>query len=199
MRSTNDQRLLGREAQTRSWAAPLPDFTAMPRANEPIRQRVEWNTRDTMNQRLWTDLQSQGSKEVTPAMLAAHPTAGASPMMPSVSRTDQRNYIAGPSYFPSAPVGQREKLPARSLFQNAWTAGFDVDGDAQNIGRELRGVVKETRGSEVAGSLAVQRMFQHQWLSPEISKQVIAVAERPRPTQDDYRVDYMTHAGPQMR
>jgi hypothetical protein len=197
----NDQRLLDREAQTRSWAAPLPDFSSMPRYSETPRMRVEWDTRDTMNNRLWSDMQVTGPKAVTSEMLAAHPTGGAQQGLPTAARQDQRSYISGPTYFPDAPpikpgeyVQERPKLPPRSLFQNAWTTDMDIEGSTINVARELQGVVKEENRHwhEDAGTRVMQRMFQHQWVPAQTSQALLesqlAAAERLRPAQDDYRV-----------
>jgi hypothetical protein len=204
-RFATDQRLLDREAQTRGWAAPLPDFTVMPRANEPIRQRVEWDTRDTMNNRLWSDMQVTGPKAVTATMLAQHPTAGANPMMPTAGRQDPRSYVTGPSYFPDAqPIRpgearqKRPQLPPQSLYQNAWTTDLDIDGDHRNVAREVRQVVTEENywRNEDAGARIMERTFQHQWIPQQVTNHIVNsqldAAERLRPTQDDYNTDYMT-------
>jgi len=196
-RGTADFGQSARELQNRSFAAPLPDFSQMPRTTEAPRMRVEWDTRDTMNNRLWSDLQSTGPLVVTSAALASHPTGGAQVSQPSLARQDVRAYTApgyfpdavtmrpGPTSLPAAPV-----LPARSLFENPWTSSLDTD---HNTAREFRGVVKEenrSRSDEVT-SRTMERMFQHQWISPSASKDVVlsqmAAAERLRPAQDDYR------------
>ena len=187
-----------REAQNRNFAAPLPDFSVMPRATEAPRQRVEWDTRDTMNNRLWADVQVTGAMVVTPAALAAHPTGGAQTSMPSAARQDQRSYVA-PGYFPDAPaprpgqLAQRPVLPPQSVFGNAFTSSLDTD---HNTAREFRGVVKEENRfrAEDVSTRTMERMFQHQWVSPLASKQVVIsqleAAEKLRPGRDDYRQTY---------
>ena len=199
-RCTADIGQSARELQNRSFAAPLPDFSQMPRTTEAPRMRVEWDTRDTMNNRLWSDLQTTGPMVVTSANLASHPTGGAQMTTPSLARQDVRGYTA-PGYFPDAatmrpgptalPVAPT--LPARSLFENPWTSTLDTD---HNTAREFRGVVKEenrSRGDEVT-SRTMERMFQHHWVSPSASKDVVlsqmAAAERLRPAMDDYRRNY---------
>ena len=187
-----------RELQNRSFAAPLPDFSQMPRTTEAPRLRVEWDTRDTMNNRLWSDLQVTGPLVVTSAALASHPSGGAQVTQPSLARQDVRAYTA-PGYFPDAAAARPGSLPVapvlppRSLFENPWTAALDTD---QNTAREFRSVVKEenrTRGDDVT-SKTMERMFQHHWVSPQASKDVVllqmAAAERLRPAQDDYRRTY---------
>jgi hypothetical protein len=211
MRATqHDARRSARGEQDRSWAAPLPDFTALPRVGEGPRVRMEWETRDTMNSRLWADLQVSGPKAVTTAMLAAHPTAGAEAWMPTAGRLDRRSYgeaaagaeavrwpsggaIGGPggvgfSHMPG--VLERPGLPAAG----AWTAGVDSAGP--NAARELRGVVKEDiggRGEDAAGRM-MERSFQNQWMSRTDQQRVVgaqlAAAEALRPTVDDFRVSY---------
>jgi hypothetical protein len=199
-RGLQDYGQSARELQSRSFAAPLPDFSQMPRTTEAPRLRVEWETRDTMNNRLWSDMQVTGPLVVTSAALAAHPTGGAHVSQPSLARQDVRGYAA-PGYFPDAAAPRPGStslpvapvLPARSLFENPWTSSLDTD---HNTAREFRGAVKEenrSRGDEVT-SRTMERMFQHQWISPQGSKDVVlsqmAAAERLRPAQDDYRQNY---------
>ena len=189
-----------RELQNRSFAAPLPDFSQMPRTTEAPRMRVEWDTRDTMNNRLWSDLQVTGPLVITSAALAAHPTGGAQVSQPSLARQDARAYVA-PGYFPDAAAPRPRPLslpvaptlPAQSLFENPWTSALDTD---HNTAREFRGAVKEenrSRGDEVT-SRTMERMFQHHWVSPQASKEVVltqmAAAEKLRPSMDDYRRNY---------
>ena len=210
MRATqHDARRSAREDQDRSWAAPLPDFTALPRVGEGPRIRMEWETRDTMNSRLWADLQVSGAKVVTSAMLAAHPTAGAEAWMPSAGRLDRRSYgeaatgsdavhwrsdsVGGPggvgfAHMPGAQ--ERPVVPAAG----AWTTGVDSTGP--NAARELRGVIKEDlggRGEDAAGRM-MERSFQNQWMSRTDQQRIVgaqlAAAEALRPAVDDFRVSY---------
>jgi hypothetical protein len=187
-----------REQQNRSFAAPLPDFSQMPRTTEAPRMRVEWDTRDTMNNRLWSDLQSTGPLVITSAALSAHPTGGAQVTQPSLARQDARAYTA-PGYFPDAATPRplslpvAPTLPPQSLFKNPWTSSLDTD---HNTVREFKGAVKEenrSRGDDVT-SRTMERMFQHHWNSPQASKDVVlsqmAAAERLRPAMDDYRRNY---------
>lgn len=201
----HEQRRMDRESQTRSWAAPLPDFTAMPRVGSEPRTRVEWDTRDTMNSRMWADTLSSGPHDVTAAMLAAHPTAGAHAAMPSSGRQDERPYgesAANHWMVPGTPaagtmrmpgVQERATAPPHSVFQNAWFSGVPVDGD---ISREMRGVVKETnvgRSMDAAGRY-MERTFQNQWMPSEVRQGIVAsqlkAAEALRPTSDDYRLSF---------
>lgn len=202
----HEQRRMDRESQTRSWAAPLPDFTAMPRVGSEPRTRVEWDTRDTMNSRMWADMLSSGPHDVTAAMLSAHPTAGAHAAMPSSGRQDERPYgesasnswmIPGGAPAPGAlrmpGVQERPTAPPHSVFQNAWLSGVPVDGD---ISREMRGVVKETdvgRSMDAAGRY-MERTFQNQWMPSEVRQGIVAAqlkaAEALRPTSDDYRLSF---------
>jgi hypothetical protein len=210
----SEQRLLNREAQTRSWAAPLPDFTSLPRFGSDVRVRYEWETRDSINNRMWDNMIDMGAKEVGPTMLASHPTAGAQVSMPSVGRQDLRHYSAGPEWEEdklqmSAPkvaerlqpmdprmpgIQERPMPPPRSLYQNAWTDGFNIEGGG--VAREMRGVVREThRGwaEDSAGRIS-ERTFQNQWTGRnDVNRIVLAqidAAERLRPSTDDYTRSY---------
>ena len=190
-------RLAGREEQTRAWASPLPPVFERSPITEGIRQRLEWETRDTINNRLWADTLATGSKLVTDKMLAAHPSRGSETMTPSASRSDDRPYrISGPAYFPSpTDPHERPTLPAASLFANPWSAGFNVE--AGDVAKELRGVVKEDNrflAVNVSDRLA-GRTFEHQWIPPAdtrtIAERKIDASELLRPGQDDYRQTYL--------
>jgi len=190
-------RLAGREEQTRAWASPLPPVFERSPITEGIRQRLEWETRDTINNRLWADTLATGSKLVTDKMLAAHPSRGSETMTPSASRSDNRPYaVSGPSYFPSpTDPTARPTLPAASLFANPWSAGFNVE--AGDVAKELRGAVKEDNrflADNVADRLA-GRTFEHQWIPPAdtrtIAERKIEASELLRPGQDDYRHTYL--------
>jgi hypothetical protein len=190
MRARHNDRMLDREAQTRGWAAPLPDFSVMPRTTETGKMRVEWDTRDTINNRMWTDIQTAGPKAVTATMLSAHPTGGAQTTMPTASRQDHRNWSSQP-YFPDPKhPGERPTLPPSSLFQNPAMIGVDPEG--RDAVRELRGAVKEdTRWwGEDTSSRIVSHVFQHQWVAPSVTSAQLDAAERLRPGQDDYRKQY---------
>ena len=188
----SDKRRLDREQQTRSWAAPLPDFSSMPRSNEAPRMRLEWDTRDTTNNRLWSDIQVTGPNVVTSAMVANHPTSGANTMNPTVSRQDTRSYTNEEYFSSSAPrpgqAPQRPTLPTHTYFP---------EGD-QNTIRNFNGVVKEDTSFRVEDRSAriMERNFTHQWLSPQMTESIvqsqIQTSELLRPKQDDYRVQ-MNH------
>jgi len=178
-----------REAQTRGWAAPLPDFAAMPRANEAPRQRVEVDTRAAVNTRFWENIQISGPTAVSAGMLAAHPSHGVWEQNPVVARQDRRDWRAhaAPPYFPAAErAGERAQLPPSSLWANPHFEGWNPE--SSDTMRELRFVVKEEnrlRGDD-ASLRAGTRAFQHQW-GPTVTVAQLAAAERLRPAQDDWR------------
>jgi hypothetical protein len=186
-------RLQARELQDRQWVSPMPDVTAMPRLSDSNRVRLEWETRDTMSNRLWTHTVDAGPTQVTAAALAAHPTGGAEPFIPSTARQDQRHWspTGGDGYFPSHVDSlTRPELPPKSLFQNAWADGFDTEGGG--AARELRSAVREDnrhRFEDTSARLA-GRTFEHQWIPPTVTRQIvnqqIDAAVRLRPTADDY-------------
>jgi hypothetical protein len=190
-------RLAGREQQTRGWAAPLPPVFERSPVVDGIRQRMEWETRDTINNRLWADTISAGPKLVTDKMLAAHPSHGADIMTPAASRTDNRPYaVVGPAYFPSpADPTVRPSLPPNSLFVNPWSTGFNVENG--DVAKELRGVVKEDNRFLVdnVSNRIVGRTFEHQWIPPAdtrtIAERKIDISELLRPSQDDYRQTFL--------
>ena len=196
----HDERLQGREAQSRSWAAPMPTPPTFS-IHDGTRTRLEWETRDTINNRLWADTMSAGPKAVTSAMLAEHVTQGAETMQPATARQDQRPYHGNVQYYPDSPApkeGQAQErpiLPARSLFLNPWTSGYDIESG--DIARELRGAVRESNRfyTEDVSARMAGRTFEHQWV-PEtatrnIAERKIEASELLRPSQDDYRRNYL--------
>jgi hypothetical protein len=222
-----EDRLADRRMQTHGWAAPVPDVLALPRPGEAPRVRAEWETRGTINHRLWADTMSAGAKTVTPAALAAHPTAGAEAGMPSSGRRDLREYgEAGATEWFAPPPGarpiaqlatntpgsaayattggvawagvqQRPAVPSHSLWQSSWLSGFDVEGAAGGVVRELRGVVREAPGGfagEDAAGRFMSRQFNNQWLSVEdrqrIASRQMDAAAAMRPVRDDFERDY---------
>ena len=154
--------------------------------------RLEWDTRDTTNNRLWSDIQVTGPKAVTSAMLGNHPSLGANTMNPTVSRQDTRTYL-NEDYFPSiatrpGEIPQRPVLPSQKYFP---------DSD-QNTIRNFNGAVKENNSfrTEDRSARIMERNFTHQWLTPDMTKSIVnsqvQTAELLRPKQDDYRVQ-MNH------
>jgi len=201
----HESRLASREEQTRSWAAPLPNFAALPPrsiGDEP-RIRLEWESRDTINSRLWSDMVVSGAHQVTAGMLAAHPTGGAESGLPSSGRQDGRPYGTGaaavwmsgergstsPTTMPG--VQPRPVPPPASLFGTAWMSGVDVEGG--DAARELRGVVKEdnSRRAEDSAGRFLSRAFDNQWMTTDVREGIVraqlTAAERLRPEADDWR------------
>lgn len=196
MRSSHQQRLDDRMGQNKGWAAPLPDFASMPRANEAVQQRVEVDTRAAINTRFWENVQISGPTAVSAASLATHPTHGAWDQAPSQTRHDKREWTSGaaPPYFPDAhEAGKRATLPSSSLWSNPHFDGWNPE--STDTMRELRFVVKEEnrfRGDD-ASLRATQRQFEHQW-RPSVSVEQLAAAERLRPTQDNFSQSWLSHS-----
>ena len=216
----HEGRIAERRYQTQSWAAPVPDLLLLPRPGEAPRVRAEWETRGSINHRVWADTVSAGAKAVTAAGLAAHPSAGAETMMPSAGRRDVREYgEAGATEWFAPPPGAREKprptgfaatggvawpgvqerpvAPAHSLWQSPWLGGTDIEGGAGGVTRELRGVVREAPGGfagEDAAGRFMARQYNNQWLSVEdrqrIAAQQMAAADLMRPVRDDFEKDF---------
>ena len=192
-----DVRLASRTAQNQQWSAPLPDFSNLPRPADAARMRAEWDTRDTMNNRMWTHTQVSGAKAVTANMLAHHPSHGAEPFSPLSGRQDARTYGDESQYFPNAnKATERPTLPPSSLFQNAWMEGYHTEDG--NTARELRGAVKEDvrwRGADTSARLA-GRTFEHQWIPTSATQQIvnaqISASDVLRPRSDDYHLSYRT-------
>ena len=191
---SNNERIGARANQDRGWAAPMPNFSQI-RNNESARVRVEWDTRDTVNNRLYSDMLTMGPKTVTTAMLASHPTQGAEPFMPTVSRKDENMY-QGLSYFPNSEIqpsasGRRERarLPPPGLAQNPYTAALDTDTEYV---RELRqSVVEDNRyNKDDTDARIMDRVFTHQLITAEMTKSIVErqleAAETLRPKTDSW-------------
>jgi len=126
--------------------------------------RVEWDTRDTINTRLYSDMLASGAKAVTVAMLKDHPSHGARVMLPTTSRLDTNTYIDDNQYFPNAPglpdgmgLQARARLPAQGIDRNPFTSSLDG-----GVIREVRrSVIEDNRFSkDDTGARMVQRVFQ---------------------------------------
>lgn len=174
-------RLTARASQDRGFAAPMPDFSQIPN-NQSARVRVEWDTRDTANSRLYSDMISMGPKTVTSAMLDAHPTHGAEAYMPTASRNDTSLYTSL-SFFP-------DKLGTQNGRQDRARLPGTIDSNPLLNSLEPSEVVREIRRSviednrfynEDTDARINERVFTHQ-LSAE--RQVNA--ERLRPVVDDW-------------
>jgi len=196
MRSSHQDRLQGREAQSRAWTQPLPTPQTF-NIRDGTRQRVEWDTRDTINNRLWADTISAGSKAVTSEMLSQHVSHGSAIMQPSASTDDRRPYRFEGQYFPDAkdPL-ERPRLPPQSLFMNPWLQNYNIEvGD---VSRELRTAVTEDNRylTEDASRRIAGRTFEHQWIpaaaTNAIASQKLEASELLRPTQDDYRRSFLS-------
>ena len=196
---------MGRNEQTRSWAAPLPDLTVLPRVGAEPRIRAEWDTRDSLNHRLWADTMATGAKAVTSAMLLAHPSAGAETMMPSAGRQDYRHYHesgrpeSGPHVgAPMAPArgGLATGLPGMLERPGVPKAGawYDTSAmDSFNAIRDVRGVIRENnlgRADDAAARIQ-ERTFQNQWMTQDTLRTIVdarlGAAEALRPQSDDWR------------
>lgn len=175
MRSSNDSRISARGDQTRSWAAPMPVFGQIP--PQTARTRVEWDTRDTANNRLYSDIQVTGPKAVTSAALANHPTHGAEPFMPTVSRNDS-NLYREESFFPdsrarpsASGMVDRARLPQQDMSRNPYTSS--VDGI--DLLREVqRSVVEDNRFRNTdTDARIIQRVFTDQLVTPEMTRSIV--------------------------
>lgn len=187
----------------------MPDFTVLPRVGEAPRIRMEWDTRDTINHRLWADNMATGAKAVTSTMLSEHPSAGAETMMPSAGRQDYRHYhpsgtdaigVGGTGAIgaPMRPAagGLATGLPGMLERPGMPRTGAWYDHsqmDNQNAIRDVRGVIRENnlgRGDDVAARLE-QRVFQNQWMTPDTLRTIVdarlGAAEALRPSHDDWR------------
>ena len=162
-RESTASRITARASQDRGFAAPMPDFSNIPN-NQSARVRVEWDTRDTTNNRMYSDMISMGAKTVTTAMLAAHPTHGAEAYMPTASRNDTTIYTSS-SFFPDQLGGpsvsgrqERARLPG-SIDSNPFLTSLDPS----EVVREIRrSVIEDNRFNRSDTDARInERVFTH--------------------------------------
>lgn len=178
MRSANDSRMQARGDQTRSWAAPMPAFGQIP--PQTARVRLEWDTRDTVNNRLFQNMLVAGAKTVTPSMLAEHPTRGAEPFMPTVSRNDINQYRQGGFYpdstaTPSASgMVERANLP-RLDSSNPFLSSLDSVGSPESLTREIKhSVIEDNRFNIVdTDSRMLNRVFTDRLIPTEMRTSIV--------------------------
>lgn len=192
----HENRLADRSQQTRGWAAPLPSPDALSRVREGdgARLRMEWDTRDTMNNRLWDATVSTGPKTVTSAMLASHPTGGANIHMPIASRHDARIWSSATVATVAATTAAAAAAPTMSsIYKSPMFTGMDVD----KVGlQELRGAIREDSRyrDEHTSRRITERMFDTQWVpkadAARIVAEQIAAADKLRFGADDWTRQY---------
>ena len=188
--SANMSRLTARASQDRGFAAPMPDFSKIPN-NQSARIRVEWDTRDTANSRLYSDMISMGPKIVTSDMLATHPTHGAEAYMPTASRNDTGVYT-GASYFPDQLGVQNGRQERARLPGTIDSNPFLTSLEPSQIVREIRrSVIEDNRFyNDDTDARINERVFTHQLITAEDTRAIIErqvnAAERLRPVADDW-------------
>jgi hypothetical protein len=146
---------------------------------------------------MWQDSRAHGEHKTLNndriwALIGPQTVKGPSPSftMPNSSRTDTRPYEREAQFFARATAPEaRPRLPP-DLY-GPWSAGYDVaNGD---VGRELRGAVREERGAPEIDQRLAGRIFEHQWIPAAVTKEIaerkIMASEQLRPAQDDYRKD----------
>jgi len=155
----------------------MPAFGQIP--PQTARTRLEWDTRDTANNRLFQNMQVAGTKTVTSAMLAEHPTRGAEPFMPTASKYDTNQYSSGGFYpdssaFPSAS-GQveRPRLP-RLDSSNPYLASLNIE-NPQTLIREIKhSVVEDTRfRTDDVDSRIINRVFTDRLIPTEMRTSIV--------------------------
>jgi hypothetical protein len=155
----------------------MPAFGQIP--PQTARVRLEWDTRDTANNRLFQNMLVAGAKTVTPAMLAEHPTRGAEPFMPTQSKFDVNQYSSGGFYpdsaaFPSASgLVERPRLP-RLDASNPYLSSLDVESP-EALCREIRhSVIEDTRfRTDDTDSRIINRVFTDRLIPTEMRTSIV--------------------------
>ena len=166
------------------------------------RIRVEPNTRDAINSRLWESIQydtkSPNSEDIKLAISPVYQD-----MNPLSGRTSSNNYNQQPQFFPdpprpstrggnAAPAAKPVQQPG--LSQNTYLQRLDAEQDARNIPREMRSAIYEdNREREVdAARLLSERQFSSRFLPDDQAEKAAAIQayELLRPKTDDYNKIY---------
>ena len=166
------------------------------------RIRVEPNSRDAINSRIWESIQydtkSPNSEDIKVAISPVYQD-----MNPLSARTSSNNYNQQPQFFPDPPrpsardgVASPAVKPVQQpgLTQNTYLQRLDAEQDARNIPREMRSAVYEdNREREVdAARLLSERQFSSRFLPDDQAEKAAAIQayELLRPKTDDYNKIY---------
>ena len=157
---------------------PVRDPTGMA---QPIcsglRIRKEPNSRDFMNSRMWDSFRATPATQVSSDMLMTKNEPIFMDMMPTASRTSNKQYRNQPEYIPSIPSNSsttsttgQGSLPPSTNSTNPYLQRLDAAGsDSRNIVRELRSSVSEdNRERDIESSKRLtERQFTDRWLPPQ--------------------------------
>jgi hypothetical protein len=193
-------RMAERTNQTTGWNPPLHDPTQI---NIPIsasaRIRLEPNTRDAINSRIWESIQYD-TKSPNTDEIATATSPVFQDMNPINSRTTTNSYNQQAQYFPdpprpatgpnSIPKPAADPKLNSGLANNPYLQRLDPTQDARNIPRELRGAVSEdNREREVdAARILCERQFTYRFIPEDQSIKIASLQayELLRPKTDDY-------------
>lgn len=176
---------------------PLHDPTQI---NIPIsasaRIRVEPNTRDAINARIWESLKYD-VKEPNSMEIASASSPIVQDNNPISARGSTQNYNKQSQFFPDPPrtrdsVGPIKQDPG--LIKNSYLQRLDPVNDGRNIPREMRSAVYEDNLDRQmdASKILAERQFSHRYLPEQqaAAVQSIQAYELLRPKTDDYNKTY---------
>lgn len=138
-----------------------------------LRIRKEPNSRDFMNSRMWDSFRATPATQVSSDMLMTKNEPLFMDMMPTASRTSNKQYRHQPEYIPSTPsfpTSGQGTLPPSTNSTNPYLQRLDAAGsDSRNIVRELRSAVTEdNRERDIEASKRLtERQFTDRWLPPQ--------------------------------
>ncbi len=104
-------------------------------------------------------------------------------MKPQSSRTDGRSWLQAPTY-----VGN----PNIPLQKNPYFTEYDIASDPRNVGRELRGAVKEPvskRGMDTNRGF-LERTMESQYIPDDQVKKMVDSYSQMRPTLNDMKATF---------
>ena len=179
--------------EMRRGTPPLNDPTKI---NIPVsasvRIRVEPNSRDAINSRIWESLK-YGVKEPNSEEIQSASGPVFQDNNPISARNSINNYNQQPQLF-SDPVRNNSGITVPASTNNTYLERLDAVNDGRNFGREMRAAVYEDNRDRQADASKVlaERQFTHRFLPEQeaASIQSIQAYELLRPKTDDYSRTY---------
>jgi hypothetical protein len=170
-----------------------------------IRIRMEPNSRDTMNSRIYEAMPYSSSRTISTGDFSRNSRPIAQDMNPIDSRRSVGNYKQSIEFFPTPdpiqtslgfqPQTSNIKLPER-LESNPYLQRLDAANEPRQIVRELRSAVTEDNREKYIdfSQRLADRSFSHHWIQPQEAQTQqmtnLQAYELLKPKIDDFSTDW---------